>query len=429
MGKRSKVTVPSVSMSDSSITTTATTTSKTTTLGKTSSKKKTDKCQSSTPKTTSILGAIGELDPTIASLFSVPVPSAPKLPLVAVEGTPSAAMETAATQDTIEPSNSDEERVVDINADVNADVNVQLPLDSDHSDSTPPADIPQTRREKLKEMIARKSRTIFVGNLSVTVTEKENLRKLKSLFSQFGKIETIRFRSIAFNSKLPRKVAFTSKQFHDKRDSLNAYIVYVLAESVAKALSIHGTVFLEKHLRVDRSETSEQKSHDHKKSIFVGNLAFDISEEALWEFFSDCGDIANVRVIRDRATNVGKGFGYVQFAERSSVSLALKLQDTDLNGRKVRITHSNPTLADGGKPSTTKVVEGNRASRFEKVKPSIGRASKKIKSGPGGAKGSKGTKGAANKNKPKPKAVAAKWAAKAKAFISSEVKSKGRVRS
>ncbi|KAJ1332115.1 hypothetical protein BSLG_008934 [Batrachochytrium salamandrivorans] len=309
----------------------------------------------------------------------IPVPSAPKLPLVAVEGTPSAAMETAATQDTIEPSNSDEERVVDINADVNADVNVQLPLDSDHSDSTPPADIPQTRREKLKEMIARKSRTIFVGNLSVTVTEKENLRKLKSLFSQFGKIETIRFRSI--------------------------------------------------HLRVDRSETSEQKSHDHKKSIFVGNLAFDISEEALWEFFSDCGDIANVRVIRDRATNVGKGFGYVQFAERSSVSLALKLQDTDLNGRKVRITHSNPTLADGGKPSTTKVVEGNRASRFEKVKPSIGRASKKIKSGPGGAKGSKGTKGAANKNKPKPKAVAAKWAAKAKAFISSEVKSKGRVRS
>ncbi|KAJ1332260.1 hypothetical protein BSLG_008919 [Batrachochytrium salamandrivorans] len=153
----------------------------------------------------------------------------------------------------------------------------------------PPADIPQTRREKLKEMIARKSRTIFVGNLSVTVTEKENLRKLKSLFSQFGKIETIRFRSILC---LSMELSFS-------------------------------------------------------KSIFEL--------------------IANVRVIRDRATNVGKGFGYVQFAERSSVSLALKLQDTDLNGRKVRITHGNPTLADGGKPSTTKVVEGNRASVLKRL--------------------------------------------------------------
>jgi nucleolar protein 12 len=39
-------------------------------------------------------------------------------------------------------------------------------------------------------------------------------------FSQFGKIESIRFRSIAFSESIPRKVAFIEKKFHENRDSL-----------------------------------------------------------------------------------------------------------------------------------------------------------------------------------------------------------------
>ena len=47
--------------------------------------------------------------------------------------------------------------------------------------------------------------------------------------------------------------------------------------------------------------------------------------------------IDNVRVIRDKKMNVGKGFGYVQFEEESSVSLALQLHETKLCKRKVRV--------------------------------------------------------------------------------------------
>ncbi|RKP20944.1 hypothetical protein ROZALSC1DRAFT_5348, partial [Rozella allomycis CSF55] len=73
------------------------------------------------------------------------------------------------------------------------------------------------------------------------------------------------------------------------------------------------------------------------KCIFVGNLPFNVKEESLWQYFSSCGDIVNVRVVRDKATSVGKGIAYVEFQDRVSVSLALELNETELEGRKIRV--------------------------------------------------------------------------------------------
>jgi RNA recognition motif-containing protein len=39
----------------------------------------------------------------------------------------------------------------------------------------------------------------------------------------------------------------------------------------------------------------------------------DIQEDEIWEFFNDCGIISAVRLVRDNATGVSKGFGYVDF--------------------------------------------------------------------------------------------------------------------
>ena len=38
----------------------------------------------------------------------------------------------------------------------------------------------------------------------------------------------------------------------------------------------------------------------------------------LSEFFSPCGEIQNVRVIRDSITGIGKGFGYILFEVHST---------------------------------------------------------------------------------------------------------------
>ncbi|KAF8955591.1 Nucleolar protein 12, partial [Entomortierella lignicola] len=205
--------------------------------------------------------------------------------------------------------------------------------DSDDEDASPDTNKDGTKKSDDPE---RQARTAFVGNLAVSSMAKADFRKLKSTFAAFGPVESIRFRSIAFSELLPRKIAFITGKLHPERDVVNAYIVFKNKNSVAKAVAaLNGQLFLNKHIRVDTIDGA--KKHQPKKSVFVGNLAFDAQEEDLWNFFKDSGDIENVRIIRDRKTNLGKGFAYVQFQDRASVDVALRLHETKMGTRKLRV--------------------------------------------------------------------------------------------
>ncbi|KAG5439800.1 hypothetical protein PCANB_000082 [Pneumocystis canis] len=183
--------------------------------------------------------------------------------------------------------------------------------------------------------------TIFVGNLPISViSSKSNYKKLKAKFLEFGKIKSIRFRSIAFSELLPRKIAYIQKKFHSKRDILNAYIVYETKKSSEEALILNGTLFLDRHIRVD--SVTHPTPHVPKRSIFIGNLSFNAHEEQLWSHFTHCGEIEFVRIVRDNKTNLGKGFAYVQFKNQESIDEALLLHNKEGPcGRKLRIENAH----------------------------------------------------------------------------------------
>ncbi|KAI9024042.1 hypothetical protein DFJ74DRAFT_62968 [Hyaloraphidium curvatum] len=185
----------------------------------------------------------------------------------------------------------------------------------------------------------KNSRTVFVGNLTTKVLEKPVLKTFKKRMSEFGTVESIRFRSVAFAKMLPKKVAFLSKALHPDRDTLNAYVVYA-DESGARAAAagLNGTVFEDKHLRADMAGNTGKQSNS--RTVFVGNLPFGIGDEDLWAHFADAGEIEGVRVVRDGATQVGKGFAYVTFKERLAMELALDLDGSELAKRKIRVTRS-----------------------------------------------------------------------------------------
>ncbi|KTW29330.1 hypothetical protein T552_01285 [Pneumocystis carinii B80] len=182
--------------------------------------------------------------------------------------------------------------------------------------------------------------TIFVGNLPLSIISlKSDYKVFKTKFSEFGKIKSIRFRSIAFSDILPKKIAYIQRKFHPKRDILNAYIVYETEESSKNALVLNGTLLLNRHIRVD--SIAHPTPHVSKRSIFIGNLSFDAQEEQLWSYFNHCGEIEFVRIIRDSKTNVGKGFAYVQFKNQESIDEALLLHDKKGPcNRKLRIVRA-----------------------------------------------------------------------------------------
>ncbi|XP_034043536.1 RNA-binding protein 34 [Thalassophryne amazonica] len=196
----------------------------------------------------------------------------------------------------------------------------------------------KTRRMKAsREEETRKSqRTVFVGNLPHTCTKK----MLQNFFRDAGRIESIRFRSVVREDlKMSRKVAAITRKVHPKKQNLNAYVVFKHEDGVVKALD-RNCLEIEKdfYIRVDRITGSS--SHDHKRSVFVGNLSFEIKELAFRRHFEECGNVEAVRLVRDKNTGLGKGFGYVLFESADSVQLALKLDGSKLEGRTIRVKRS-----------------------------------------------------------------------------------------
>lgn len=199
-------------------------------------------------------------------------------------------------------------------------------------------DAKKTIKKKQVESPERLERTLFVGNVSINVTKKT----LKKIFVEFGEIETLRFRSfVGADLKIPKKVAVIKKEFHTECKSLNAYVVYKNKESIGKALKCNGMVLEGLHIRVDTAVP--QKKQNSQNSLFIGNLPFNISDEDVYEHFKKCGTIDYVRLIRDKPTGVGKGFGYVAFTNRDGVMFGLKLNGSKLNGRDLRVSRCENT--------------------------------------------------------------------------------------
>ena len=78
-------------------------------------------------------------------------------------------------------------------------------------------------------------------------------------------------------------------------------------------------------------------------NIYVGNLAYGVTEDQLRDAFSQFGAVSRVNVIIDRETGRSKGFAFVEMDDNSEADAAIKaLNDTDLGGRKMRVNEAKP---------------------------------------------------------------------------------------
>ncbi|KAK4393650.1 protein gar2 [Sesamum angolense] len=71
--------------------------------------------------------------------------------------------------------------------------------------------------------------------------------------------------------------------------------------------------------------------------IYIGNLSWDVTEDDLRKLFSGCS-ITSIRFGEDKETGEFKGYGHVEFADNLSLNMALKLDQSIVCGRPVRIS-------------------------------------------------------------------------------------------
>ena len=76
---------------------------------------------------------------------------------------------------------------------------------------------------------------------------------------------------------------------------------------------------------------------------YCGNISYDTSEDDLRDLFAQYGEVAGVRVIKDRDTGRSKGFGFVDMNNDDEAKEAIEaLNEKDFMGRALRINEARP---------------------------------------------------------------------------------------
>ena len=160
-------------------------------------------------------------------------------------------------------------------------------------------------------------------------------------------------------------MAFIKHELHTEADAITVYVVFAYGadlppEEAARdaAAALDNTLYMDRTLRAD---TIGGGVGDPKRTIFVGSLDFASREEDLRAFFegavsaergprsavtgntdSDNEEstsdpnaqetkpktwVTRVRIVRDKDTQLGKGFAYVQFAVGNPLAHVLHKKD------------------------------------------------------------------------------------------------------
>ena len=95
-------------------------------------------------------------------------------------------------------------------------------------------------------------------------------------------------------------------------------------------------------------------------NIYVGNLAYDVTEADLRHAFEPFGAVASVNVIKDNVSGQSKGFGFVEMPSTTEAQAAITgLNGKELKGRALNVNEARPRAE--GRPGGG---QGSRRRRF-----------------------------------------------------------------
>jgi RNA recognition motif-containing protein len=83
--------------------------------------------------------------------------------------------------------------------------------------------------------------------------------------------------------------------------------------------------------------------------LYVGNLAYSVSNSDLEQLFSQAGQVQSATVIMDKFSGQSKGFGFVEMANSDEASKAIaQFNDSDLKGRNIKVNEAKPRESSFG---------------------------------------------------------------------------------
>jgi cold-inducible RNA-binding protein len=85
------------------------------------------------------------------------------------------------------------------------------------------------------------------------------------------------------------------------------------------------------------------------RKLYVGNLPFNVDEQALRDLFAASGTVDSVNIMRDQATGRARGFAFVEMASDDEAQNAISaVNNASLGGRTLTVNEARPKTNSGG---------------------------------------------------------------------------------
>ncbi|KAF1842658.1 RNA binding domain-containing protein [Cucurbitaria berberidis CBS 394.84] len=174
---------------------------------------------------------------------------------------------------------------------------------------------------------------LYIGNLYYEVTADQ----LERVFSRFGEIESAKivydnrgmsrgFGYIEFKS-IPDAQAAVDNLDMQVFEGRNLVVQFHRAKTDSKTRSPKGNY--------------GTRINPPSRTLFIGNMSFEMSDKDLNDLFRDIRNVTDVRVAVDRRTGQPRGFAHADFIDIASATRAKEfLQEKTIYGRQLRVDFS-----------------------------------------------------------------------------------------
>ncbi|KAK2195559.1 bifunctional Nucleotide-binding alpha-beta plait domain superfamily/RNA recognition motif domain/snRNP70 [Babesia duncani] len=99
-----------------------------------------------------------------------------------------------------------------------------------------------------------------------------------------------------------------------------------------------------------RGNGSPWLTHDPYKTLFVGNIAYEVTEKQLWREFDTYGEIKRIRMIHD-LQNKPRGYAFIEYcSERDMVAAYKRADGKKIARRRVIVDVERARTVEGWRP-------------------------------------------------------------------------------
>lgn len=175
---------------------------------------------------------------------------------------------------------------------------------------------------------------VVASGLPYTTTEAD----IRKLFGFYGPLRSVQL------SRFPDSGNFRGLVF----------VCFESDEDAIKSLDLDGFKIGSRYMRVERCRMTTTTTSNRKRksefqtdpeksegclSAYVGNLSWNVTEKDLRDFFKS-STIASIRFAVDKRTGGSRGFCHVDFEDDDSLEKAVAMNQSELQGRPVKVAYS-----------------------------------------------------------------------------------------